>query len=173
MIAFGTPTLTTDRLILREPRESDFAAVAAFYASDRSRFVGGPCSQIEAWRWLLLGIGHWVLKGYGYWTVEERATGAVVGRVGVVSHEGWPEPELGWHIYEGFEGKGYGGEAALAARTHAQDEMGLGPLCSLIDPANDRSKALATRMGARFERMHAHLGGDEIELWRHPAGGAA
>lgn len=163
------PVLTTEHLILREPRESDIDAVAAFYASDRSRYVGGPCERIWAWRWLLLGIGHWVLKGYGYWTVEERATGGIVGRVGVVNHDGWPEPELGWHIYEGFEGRGYAFEAATAARDHVQGHMGLGPLCSLIEPTNERSKALATRLGASFERVHEHVNGERDELWRHPA----
>ncbi|MEZ5732223.1 MAG: GNAT family N-acetyltransferase [Paracoccaceae bacterium] len=171
MTAFATPIVEAARLILREPRESDLDATAAFYASDRSRFVGGPVDRTGAWRFLIGYVGHWVLRGYGFWTVEDRETGAVAGRVGIVHHDGWPEPELCWHIYDGFEGRGVGTEAVLAARAHAQGPMGLSPLMSLIDPANARSLALARRVGAAHERDTLHLGA-KLGLWRHPAGAA-
>ncbi len=161
------PVLETDRLTLREPRESDLDAMAAFYASDRSRYVGGPVPRVGAWRWLLINIGHWTLRGFGFWTVEERDTGVIAGRVGVVFHDGWPEPELCWHIYDGFEGRGIATEAVLAARDHAQRAMRLGPLMSLIDIANSRSQTLARRVGAVHERDILHLG-QSLGLWRHP-----
>lgn len=72
---FPIPVLTTERQILREPREMDFAAMFAFNDSPRSAFVG---------------------------------------RIGVICHDGWPGPELGWHLFS--EGKGYANEAALAAK---------------------------------------------------------
>lgn len=162
----GIPVLETERLILREPRISDFDAMLAFNDSPRSAYVGGPLPRRHVWRGLLANIGHWALRGYGFFSVDTRA-GEFVGRVGVIYHDGWPEPELGWHVYENGEGKGYAHEAALAARADAFARLGLGPLISMIDPANARSIALATRLGARFER--ADPGTEKpFHVYRHP-----
>lgn len=54
------PTLTTDRLTLREPREAEFAAMLAFNDSPRSSFIGGRRDRQWVWRGLLANIGHWV-----------------------------------------------------------------------------------------------------------------
>jgi RimJ/RimL family protein N-acetyltransferase len=165
----AVPVLRTARLILREPRVADLDAVAAFSASSRAGFVGGPMTRFESWRNILTVCGHWLLRGYGYWTIEEVATGLIAGRVGVHSHEEeWPEPELGWQVFEGFEGQGYAHEAALAARLQA-GRMGLGPLISLVAPDNLRSRSLAERMGAAVER-EIELLGKRVLLYRHPAG---
>lgn len=161
------PVIETERLILRGPRESDFEAVAAFGASPRAKFIGGTDDRWENWRGFLAGIGHWALRGYGFWTLEERASGAPAGRVGIINHEMWPEPELGWHVFDDFEGRGYAYEAALAIRDHAWREMGLGPLISQIHPDNARSIALAERLGATFER-ESELLGQPCLIYRHP-----
>lgn len=166
------PVLETERLILRAPRLSDLDALADFLASPRAQYVGGPSSRYQSWRSLLTVTGHWVMRGYGYWTVEDRASGQPVGRVGVHFHEGeWPEPELGWHIFNGFEGKGYAYEATLAARDAATTRFGLGSLSSLISPDNTRSRRLAERLGATVERETRVLDTPCL-VYRHPKGAA-
>ena len=161
------PVLETRDLILRGYRESDFPAFAAFAASERSRFVGGPQSRHDSWRSFMASIGHWALRGYGMWVIEHRDTGAMAGRVGVILNDGWHEPELGWHIYDGFEGRGFAYQACLAARAHAARHFGLNPLMSYIDAANDRSLRLARRLGCCFER-DVEVVGQPCQLWRHP-----
>ena len=42
------PVLETGRLILREPREADFAAALAFNDSPRNHFVGKPLAHVAA-----------------------------------------------------------------------------------------------------------------------------
>lgn len=164
----SVPVVRSERLILREPRVADLDAVAEFNASPRAGFVGGPMTRFESWRNILMICGHWVVRGYGYWTIEEAETGRVVGRIGVHYHdEKWPEPELGWQVFDGFEGRGYAHEAALAARAQA-GRMGLGPLISLIAPDNLRSRRLAERMGASPER-EIDLLGKHVLMYRHPA----
>ncbi len=163
------PRLDTRRLILRGPREDDFPHVLAFMASPRAAFVGGPeTDRFTVWRAFLAMIGHWALHGYGFFTLERRDTGEIAGRVGVVRHEMWPEPELGWHLFEGHEGQGLAFEAALAVRGWAERTHRLGPLMSLIVPDNSRSIALATRLGARYE-ADFDLMGTRTGLYRHPA----
>lgn len=149
-LAFAISTLETSRLILRAPREADFAAMLAFNDSPRTQFLGGPLERRWIWRGLLANIGHWALRGYGFYSVDTKA-GDFIGRIGVIFHDGWPEPELAWHLYEGFEGQGYAHEAALAAKGDYHARISPQPLISMIDVANARSEALALRLGARRE----------------------
>ncbi len=169
-LAFTIPVLATDRLILRAPAEADFPAMLAFNDSPRTGFLGGRWPRQQVWRGLLANIGLWALRGYGFWSVDTKA-GTFIGRVGVIFHDGWPEPELAWHLYEGFEGKGYATEAAIAARDWAAGQ-GMAPLVSMIDPANTRSIALGIRLGATLERTDPG-DGKPFHIFRHPLGRTA
>lgn len=165
------PVLTTERLTLREPREADFPTMLAFNDSPRTAFVGGPLERRWIWRGLLANIGHWALRGYGFYSVDTR-DGQFVGRVGVIYHDGWEEPELAWHLFDGFEGQGYAHEAALAARTDYHARITAHPPISYIDVQNTRSEALAKRLGAVIERTLNDEKGHH-HVYRHPAPGAS
>lgn len=171
-LAPNIPVIETDRLILRGPREEDFEAFAAFGASERARWVGGPFSRHRSWGGFLATYGHWAMRGYGMWMVQDRASGKTAGRIGMIFNDGWDEPELGWHIFDGFEGRGLAHEGAKAARAHAAAHQGLDGVISYIDPANTRSIALATRLGASFEREGA-VAGQPCHVYRHPRSEAA
>lgn len=172
VLSVDIPVIETDRLVLREPRLDDLPAFAAFLASDRSRFVGGPVTADHAaWDGLRGMLGHWLLRGFGWWTLQDRASGAVAGRVGIGHHTDWPEPELGWHIFDGFEGLGLAAEAARAARRWWTGR-GNPPPISLIVPDNTRSRRLAERLGATIE-SRIRLRGLTAEIWRHPAEASA
>jgi RimJ/RimL family protein N-acetyltransferase len=164
------PVLTTERLTLREPREADFPTMLAFNDSPRTAFVGGPLERRWIWRGLLANIGHWALRGYGFYSVDTR-DGQFVGRVGVIYHDGWEEPELAWHLFDGFEGQGYAHEAALAARADYHARITAHPPISYIDVQNTRSEALAKRLGAVIERTLNDEKGHH-HVYRHPAPGA-
>jgi RimJ/RimL family protein N-acetyltransferase len=163
------PTLTTERLILRAPAAQDFAPFAAFYASDRAAFVGGPLTAEASWRMLAMEIGHWSLKGFGRWIVELKGGGDAVGLVGLFDPEGWPEPEIGWDLFNGFEGCGYATEAGLAARSYAYDVLGWPTAISLVKPGNDGSAAVARRMGALPDGNFVHERHGPMAIWRHPS----
>lgn len=166
---FHIPVIETERLVLRAPRESDFKAFAEFYGSERARFVGGPTTPELAWRILAMETGHWLLRGYGRWIVEEKATGLTAGMVGLFNPEGWPEIELGWDLFNGFEGRGFATEAGRAVRTHAYDVMALPTLISVIKPGNTASMAVAKRLGAVREGVFQHERQGPMQVWRHPA----
>ncbi|QFT94794.1 hypothetical protein FIU86_18225 [Roseovarius sp. THAF9] len=166
-ITVDIPVLQTEDLILRGYDETDFEAFAAFGTSDRASFVGGPHTRWDSWRAFMAAIGHWALRGYGMWMIEHRESRVIAGRVGMILNDGWDEPELGWHIYDGFEGKGYAYQAALAAREHAARYFGLDGVISYIDATNARSIRLADRLGAQHERDGTLLG-KPCQVWRHP-----
>lgn len=165
MTLTAAPRIETDRLILRAPREADFAAMLAFNDSPRAAFVGGGAPRQQIWRGLLANIGLWALRGYGLYSVESKA-GDFIGRVGVLFHDGWHEPELGWHLYDGYEGRGYALEAARAAQADYHARISPAPLISYIDPANQRSQALAGRLGAIPERDTLFFD-KPVAIWRH------
>lgn len=161
------PTLTTARLSLRGPAKSDLPAFMAWVTqSELMATVGGKGTERDAWRGFLAGIGHWNWHGYGFFTVVERASGIAAGRVGIINHIEWPQPELAWHMFDGFEGKSYAFEAACAVREWAGRTLGLEPLISLISPSNTRSLALATRLGAMEERRDV-VDDESVIVFRH------
>ena len=162
------PRITSDTLILRGYEESDFPRFAQFAASDRAQFVGGPMDAADSWRSFLAAMGHWALRGYGMWIIEDRASGQVAGRAGIIFNDGWHEPELGWHIYDGFEGQGVAYRACVMAREYSAQNFGLDRVMSYICSDNHRSLRLATRLGATFEK-NVTMRGAPVELWRHPS----
>ncbi len=143
------PVLQTERLTLRGPRREDFAPYAAFWASPRSVHEGGPRDARAAWEDFAAGFGLWAIEGIGTWSVEERATGAFAGIVGLYHPAHFPEVEIGWAMLDGFEGRGIAQEAARAALDWTWAQTGLASLVSYIDPRNHRSIRLAERLGAR------------------------
>ena len=106
------PVLLTERLRLRLPVLADFEHHAAFQASERSIWEGGPRDRLSAWRVWAADVALWQLKGYGPFGVEDRATGAYLGEVGIFHGDDYPEPELGWFVLPEAEGKGIAAEAA-------------------------------------------------------------
>lgn len=164
-----TTVLETERLIMRAPQIEDFDAVAAFYASERAQFVGGPMTRELAWRTLALEVGHWSLRGFGRWALVEKDSGETVGISGLWYPEGFPENELGWDLFEGATGKGYATEAATEARRHAYEDLGWDTLISLVADGNDASAAVAGRLGAAPDGRFTHERFGEMTVFRHPA----
>lgn len=146
-LAPSIPALSTDRLILRAPRRDDFEPWAEFFASPRSVHEGGPLDRVEAYRRWAADVALWVLAGYGPFALEDRATGAFLGEVGIYQPEGYPGPELGWFVLPGAEGKGLAQEAARAVLGWVTASFDWPFVTSIIDPANARSIALALRLG--------------------------
>ena len=165
----GIPVLETERLVLRQPKVEDFDTVGPYLGSERARFIGGPYGRDRAWEAFAATVGAWILQDFGYWAVEERASGRLVGAVGVQHPATFPEDELGWDLFDGFEGQGYATEAARAARAWALGPRGLPTLVSDIDPRNARSMRVAERLGATRDERAARPEGDDCLVYRHPA----
>jgi RimJ/RimL family protein N-acetyltransferase len=141
------PSIVTARLILRAPKLADFDHWAAFFASPRSVHERGMMDREAAWRVWAADVSLWMLRGYGGFGLDDRASGAYVGEVGIYQPEGYPEPELGWFVVPEAEGQGYAAEAARAVMGWARARFGWQRLVNYIDPANARSIALALRLG--------------------------
>lgn len=165
------PQLETERLILRGPRLDDYPVMEAFYASDRARFVGGPGNTFQAWRGFAHVAGMWALKGVGSFIITRRGEDRALGMTGPWVPEGWPENEIGWAIWDAsLEGTGIAYEAANAARKFAFGTLGWTTAVSYIDAGNERSAALAVRLGAALDPDAKAPAFDDVDIhvYRHP-----
>lgn len=157
----GGVTVETERLRLRFMEERDLDALAAIFAdAETMKYIGEGkvFNRNETWRSVCGVLGHWVLRGYGMWTVETRAGGVVVGRVGFIDPPGWPGFELGWLIARPQWGKGYASEAARAAYEYALGTLRRDRVISLIRPGNERSVRVAEKLGFVRDGMVEMLG---------------
>jgi RimJ/RimL family protein N-acetyltransferase len=145
------PRLTTERLLLREPRHADFERFATNAADPLARVhIGGPMDRREAWRRFSAMAGNWVLQGMGWWAVEEPKEGAI-GYVGVFRRETGPELEIGWSVDRPHWGKGYAPEAARAALQFALATQNDPRVIAYIGTNNPQSVVVATKIGLRCE----------------------
>ncbi len=152
------PVITSDRMRLRPHVIDDMEAFWAFYQSPRAQFMDRPDNRTHLWYGFASEVGSWALTGMGGWGIE--VDGAFAGQVAVIHPPHFAEPELGWFLLEEFEGQGIGFEAAALALDYARTTMKPASLVSYINPRNDRSIALAKRLGGTIdhdaERHDAH-----------------
>jgi RimJ/RimL family protein N-acetyltransferase len=149
------PTLETARLRLRAFGEADTDAYFRLLQDpDVTRYIGDRAvpSREDVWRAIAGSLGHWILRGHGQWAVEERDTGDLVGRAGIINPEGWPGPELGYLLGRAHWGRGYATEASGVAMNWGFEHHPFEELISLIDPENTASVAVATRLGETLQR---------------------
>lgn len=166
--------LRTERLLLRPPRQEDFAGFARFAAQSQTmRHLGPVVGPDLAWRSLATQAGSWALQGYGMFSVIEAATGAWVGRVGPWRPGGgeanWPGNEIGWGLLQEATGQGYATEAARASLEWAVRELGWQEIVHCIVPENTASIAVARRLGSQLLSRDVVLPGPQgsvrVDIW--------
>jgi RimJ/RimL family protein N-acetyltransferase len=164
------PTLTTDRLVLRGLRASDWDEYAAMNADPEVRrwLSGTLLSREEAWEQMASLLGQWALRGYGIFAVESE--GRLAGRVGLLHFADWPEPELSWTLALPFWGRGLATEAVAAVRRWAFATLRRDRLVSYIKPENVRSRRVAEKLGAVCDGQIV-LRNVVSNVWVHPLPG--
>jgi ribosomal-protein-alanine N-acetyltransferase len=166
--------VTTPRLYGRPPVEEDLEDSVRIWTDPRVAEQAWPArlrTASDASRVLHASIAHWDRWGFGPWTVIERATRAVVGRVGpahtrVASNQ---EVEVAWFLSADVWGRGYATEMAREAVRVGFSLLGLSDLVSFTTPPNAASQAVMRKLGFRYERDIEHAGLTHV-LFRLPAG---
>jgi len=165
-------TVETNRLLLRRWRPEDAVRLDEIY--DQAEYLEHmpPASgfeQVPAWQEL------WEEDGFSKWAACDRATGRLIGRIGLMRHHDWPlasDPlEVGWILDRDYWGLGLateGGQAAVDAwRAYLPDEM----LYSFTVPENGRSRAVMERLGMGLGGTAVWRGREHVwySLARHEA----
>jgi RimJ/RimL family protein N-acetyltransferase len=104
------------------------------------------------------------------WAVEELESGALVGQIGLLFPEGWPDLEVGWVVARPHWGKGYAPEAGRASMKWAQDKLGADHVVSLIADDNERSARVAEKLGMAVEGRALILGEYDLRVFGRDLG---
>jgi len=168
--------IETENLKLRRPVTEDLDAIHAMRRDPAViRHLGGkPLNREEAWHRLTRLTGHWALRGYGMFIVVAKASGHVIGEVGLfdgyrgLSPDFDNAPEAGWILAAEAHGKGYAIEAATAAhRWFAQTHGEQRSVC-IIAPDNLASLRVAQKLGYKSFGQVDYQGGPVTMLERIP-----
>jgi RimJ/RimL family protein N-acetyltransferase len=143
--------LHTERLRLRQWRAEDVEPLAEIYAQPEflehmpAVDLDETRAQVETF------ASQWDAGGFSHWAAEDRATGRLIGLIGLLRYHDWPlwsmPVEVGWTLDRDWCGRGLateGGRAAVECwREHLDDRL----LISITLPANRRSQAVMRRLG--------------------------
>jgi [ribosomal protein S5]-alanine N-acetyltransferase len=146
--------VTTERLILREPENSDAETLRDYYRRNAERFA--PWEPVRPDD----------LQFHAQWIEAKRAESRRSGQAGVfvayakdkpdlvavVTLEGFtsedpPGAMLSYTVDGAYEGRGYASEAVERVVRYAFEELGLGALSAYYHPDNARSAKLLERLG--------------------------
>jgi RimJ/RimL family protein N-acetyltransferase len=107
---------------------------------------------------------------FGAFALIERATGELVG-TGLLkplpdaSGKNTEDIEIGWHLARRSWGRGFAAETGRALAARAFEWLSIDVLKIVIHPGNERSVAVAKRLGATFRGRTTRYYGQELELF--------
>ena len=152
----------TPRLRIREFVPEDVEALYALYQAGDVGYVEPLSNDRDEER---KKIENYILYAYrfygmGFWAVEEKATGALIGRCGIQVGEidGTGAYELGYLIRKDRRGKGYGKEAVRAVMTYGKSVLEIENLHVRIHEENETSVKFIENLG--FSRKKAYVSGE-------------
>jgi aminoglycoside 6'-N-acetyltransferase len=159
--------LVTARLLLRRSIPEDAEAISA-YRSDPQvhRYQGWQRTDPESVRAEILEMagrqpGE---PGWVQFSVIERATGRLIGDVGLSGVAGEPGVvKVGYTIAPAFQGRGYGTEAIRALVAYAFDVLGAEVVRAYADADNTASHRVAEKVGMRLVERFSSV--DDGQEW--------
>lgn len=145
--------IETERLFLREMKDSDFDALYAVLA-DSGIMEHYPYTFDEARvrSWIDRNVERYQKDGFGLWAVVLKENGEMIGDCGITmqSIHGQLLPEIGYHIRGDQQRKGYASEAAAECIRYAFERYDFPAVYSYMKYTNIPSQRTAMKNGMRF-----------------------
>ncbi|MEU8780368.1 GNAT family N-acetyltransferase [Streptomyces sp. NPDC048637] len=143
--------LRTERLLLREWRESDLGPWAAMNADPEVRaYFPEVLTPERSAASVARFQADLARRGWGWWALEVRATGEFIGFTGldpVADDMPFTGVEAGWRLARSAWGHGYATEAGEAALAFGFTTLGLPEILAVTTATNLRSQAVMRRLG--------------------------
>lgn len=151
----------TPRLVLRQWRDADRAALAALNADARvMEHYPAALARDESDALLERMRADIALRGWGNWALERKADGALLGFTGLRPVREdlafAPAIEVGWRLARHAWGEGYATEAAREALRVAFEVLELPEVVSYTAATNARSAAVMRRLGMVADASFGH-----------------
>ncbi|MBY0528225.1 MAG: GNAT family N-acetyltransferase [Gemmataceae bacterium] len=149
----------TERLRLTRITPDDIPDLFRLHRDPRvMAMLGGMRSDEELQGWHERLLAHWERHGFGRWTARDRASGAFVGRGGLVvmDVDGREETEVGYALAPEFWGRGLATEIAAASLRAGFETLGQSELVCLTLPTNAASRRVMEKVGFRDARDITH-----------------
>lgn len=143
----------TERLTLRSWRPEDLEPLVAIFAEKqvwqyplrRGRTRDETASFLER------QLAAWERRALSVWAAELRATGELIGYIGLTVPEFLPEilptVEVGWRIHPRHWGQGLATEGGHASLRVGFEQLELERIVSIAEPDNPASTAVMERLG--------------------------
>jgi 3-dehydroquinate dehydratase/shikimate dehydrogenase len=146
-------TLRTERLLLREWRESDREPFAAMNADPRvMEHFPRTSTREESEAFFDRIVARLEDQGFGLWAVEVAGVAPFIGFVGLNPADtvlGRPVLEVGWRLDAEHWGHGYATEGGRASLAHAFEVLGQDEVVSFTTTRNERSRHVMEKLGLR------------------------
>lgn len=148
--------LTTDRLILRNWRSNDLGPFANLNADPEVMRYFPSCLSREETGMLIERIqGHIQTNDFGFWAVELRATGALIGMIGLSKvNEKLPFApgiEVGWRLSRDVWGQGLATEGVRACLAYAFSALKADEVVSFTTVRNAPSRRVMEKLLMRHD----------------------
>lgn len=142
--------LETERLYLREMKQSDYQALCRILQDDETMYAyEGAFSDAEVQEWLDRQFERYRKCNFGLWSVILKETDEMIGQCGVSMQE-WKEKEVlevGYLFERRYWHRGYATEAARACKKYAFEILKADEVCTIIRDINTASQRVALRNG--------------------------
>lgn len=144
--------LETPRLILRRWKEADREPFSRINADPRvMEFFPACLTREESDALIGKAEAHFEKHGFGPFAAELRATGELIGFVGlfIPQFEAYFTPcvEIGWRLHASHWNQGLATEGAEAALRLAFGALGLPEIVAFTAPGNFRSRRVMEKLG--------------------------
>ena len=144
--------IETERLFLREMKESDFDALYEVLAdSDIMQHYPYTFDESRVRNWIQRNIERYRIFGFGLWAVCLKETGEMIGDCGITLQliDGQIKPEIGYHIRADKQRNGYAKEAAIAVRDWTFNNTPFQIVYSYMKYTNEPSVKTAISYGCK------------------------
>jgi RimJ/RimL family protein N-acetyltransferase len=157
--------IQTDRLFLRHWRDGDLEPLARINTDPEvTRYLrdGRAYTRDETVEMIGEAERTWERHGFMWWAAELKATGQLVGGIGLsiptFLPEVLPAVEVGWRLDRAHWGQGLATEGGRASLRFGFETLGLERILSIRQAANDRSRRVMEKLDIRFVRETVHPG---------------
>lgn len=165
--------LETERLYLREMRQSDYQSLCRILQDDEAMYAyeGGFCDA-EVQEWLDRQFERYRKYNFGLWAVILKESDEMIGQCGLSMQE-WKEKEVlevGYLFERRYWHRGYATEAARACKNYAFETLKADEVCTIIRDINIASQKVALRNGMiKKDTWTKHYKGVDMPHYRYVA----